>query len=166
MRDSALRGFPRRGRRTALFVRTQVRGCVAKSIPERVPVCSSCEFSARPNRNPFRLERVRSLSASSPPCKPRSAPAPQLCRRIERRRVVATVEGALPAPLWLPLAQLNVTEFAQTLKQWAALVNFKRFSSSPRGHKKPKPKPIYDPKHPHRSTARLLQQQNQYKCSP
>lgn len=64
---------------------------------------------------------------------------------------------ALPPLLWLPYLQMSVTEFAQTLKQWAASVNLKRFSSSPRSPKKPKPKPIYDPKHPHVSTFRLLQ---------
>ncbi len=63
---------------------------------------------------------------------------------------------ALPASLWLPYLQMSTIEFAQTLKQWAALVNLKRFSSSTRGQKKPKPKPIYDPKHPHVSTNRLL----------
>ena len=75
--------------------------------------------------------------------------------------VQATYRGmaiALPTPLWLPIAQMSLTEFAQTLKQWASLVNLKRFCSSPRKKKKKKPKPIYDPKHPHRSTARLLQQ--------
>ena len=83
--------------------------------------------------------------------------------------VQATFRGmmiALPAPLWLPLAQMNLTEFAQILKQWATSVNLKRFCSSPRQKKKPKPKPIYDPKHPHRSTARLLEQHKQYKRSP
>ena len=77
--------------------------------------------------------------------------------------VQATYRGmeiALPASLWLPIAQVSLTEFAQTLKQWASCVNLKRFSSSPRSKKKLKPKPIYDPKHPHRSTARLLQFQN------
>lgn len=64
---------------------------------------------------------------------------------------------ALPTPFWLSYLQMSNSEFAQTLKQWAALVNLKRFSSSPRGQKKPKPKPIYDPKHPHVSTFRLLQ---------
>ena len=75
--------------------------------------------------------------------------------------VQATYRGmaiALPAPLWLPITQMSLIEFAQTLKQWATLVNLKRFCSSPRQKKKPKPKPTYDPKHPHRSTARLLQQ--------
>jgi hypothetical protein len=67
---------------------------------------------------------------------------------------------ALPAPLWLPFLHMNLSEFALTLKQWAGEVNLKRFCSSKRGKKKPKPKPIYDPKHPHRSTARLLQEKN------
>ena len=75
--------------------------------------------------------------------------------------VQATYRGmaiALPTPLWLPIAQMSLGEFAQTLKQWASFVHLKRFCSSPRQKKKPKPKPTYDPKHPHRSTARLLQQ--------
>ena len=47
---------------------------------------------------------------------------------------------------------------AQTLKQWASFIDLKRFCSNPRPKKKKQPKPTYDPKHPHRSTARLLQQ--------
>ena len=65
---------------------------------------------------------------------------------------------ALPPPLWQPWADLSVTDFADTLKQWADKVDLKRFISSPRGAKKPKTKGIYDPKHPHVSTARLLEQ--------
>jgi hypothetical protein len=73
----------------------------------------------------------------------------------------------LPRKL-VPINLLDITlEFFQitfansifasfTPKQWATLVNLKRFCSSPR--QKKKPKPTYDPKHPHRSTARLLQQ--------
>ena len=83
--------------------------------------------------------------------------------------VQATYRGmaiALPAPLWSSITQMNLTEFAQTLKKWASFVNLKRFCSSPRQKKKNKTKPTYDPKHPHRSTARLLQQQKQYKRSP
>ena len=64
---------------------------------------------------------------------------------------------ALPTSFWSRYLQMSIQEFAQTLKQWAALVNLKRFSSSPRGKKKPKPKSAYDPKHPHVSTFRLLQ---------
>jgi hypothetical protein len=64
---------------------------------------------------------------------------------------------ALPQLFWLSYRQMSVKKFAQTLQQWASGVNLKRFSSSPRGQKKPKPKPTYDPKHPHVSTFRLLQ---------
>ena len=60
----------------------------------------------------------------------------------------------------LPYLTMSAIEFAQTLKQWANQVHLKRFSSSPRGQKRPKKKPIYDPKHPHVSTARLLQSPN------
>ncbi|MGK7937571.1 MAG: transposase [Xenococcaceae cyanobacterium] len=83
--------------------------------------------------------------------------------------VRATYRGmaiALPTPLWLPITQMTLTEFAHTLRQWASSVHLKRFCSSPRQKKKLKPKPTYDPKHPHRSTARLLQQHKQYKRSP
>ncbi|MGL4879691.1 MAG: hypothetical protein ACRC8K_01320 [Waterburya sp.] len=73
--------------------------------------------------------------------------------------IAKLAEGiALPAWLWLPVLQMSTVEFAQTLKQWANRVNLKRFSSSPRGQKKPKKKPIYNPKHPHVSTARILRQ--------
>ena len=53
--------------------------------------------------------------------------------------VQATYRGmtiALPAPLWLPIAQMSLIEFAQTLKQWAGFVHLKRFCSSPRQKKK------------------------------
>ena len=75
--------------------------------------------------------------------------------------VQATYRGmaiALPSPVWSPLVQMSLTEFAQTLKQWASFIDLKRFCSHPRQKKKKKKKPTYDPKHPHRSTARLLQQ--------
>jgi len=65
---------------------------------------------------------------------------------------------ALPAPEWKPFRQMSVEQFALTLQQWAELVNLKRFSSTPRGPKKTTAKPVYDPKHPHVSTARLLEQ--------
>ena len=65
---------------------------------------------------------------------------------------------ALPDPTWKPFADQSLEAFAHTLKHWAAKANLKRFTSSPRGSKKPKTKGVYDPKHPHVSTARLLQQ--------
>jgi hypothetical protein len=48
------------------------------------------------------------------------------------------------------------TPFTELLKQWAATVNLKRFASSPRGEKKPKPQRNREPNRPHVSTARLL----------
>ena len=83
--------------------------------------------------------------------------------------VQATYRGmaiALPASSWLPIAQMSLIEFAQALKRWAGFVDLKRFCSSPRQQKKKRLKPTYDSKHPHRSTARLLQQHKQYKRSP
>ena len=67
---------------------------------------------------------------------------------------------ALPAPVWSPFIQMSPIQFALTLQDWAAFVNLKRFSSSPRGPKKPKAKPAYDPKHPHIATAKLLENKN------
>jgi IS4 transposase len=72
---------------------------------------------------------------------------------------------ALPAPDWQAWARMSVESFARELKQWAASVNLKRFASSPRGPKKAVPKRVCDPKHPHVSTARLLEQVKS-NCSP
>lgn len=72
---------------------------------------------------------------------------------------------ALPAPDWQLWARMSVEAFADSLKLWAASVNLKRFASSPRSPKKTVPKRVYDPKHPHVSTARLLEQMKN-KCSP
>lgn len=72
---------------------------------------------------------------------------------------------ALPAPLWSPFIQMSPSQFALTLQDWAAFVNLKRFSSSPRGAKKPKAKPAYDPKHPHIATAKLLEKKGKNKSS-
>ena len=65
---------------------------------------------------------------------------------------------ALPAPEWTAFEKMAVEPFTQTLEAWAENVDLKRFSSSPRGPKKTKKKPNFDPKHPHVSTARLLRQ--------
>jgi hypothetical protein len=73
---------------------------------------------------------------------------------------------ALPAPLWSSFIQMTPVEFALTLQDWAAFVNLKRFSSSPRGPKKQKSKPAYDPKHPHIATAKLLEKKGKKTSSP
>ena len=63
---------------------------------------------------------------------------------------------AIAVPHWQVFASLSVQQFTETLQQLASQVDLKRFSSSPRGPKKKKPKRKFDPKHPHVSTARLL----------
>ncbi len=72
---------------------------------------------------------------------------------------------ALPAPLWIQFIEMSPSQFALTLQDWGAFVNLKRFSSSPRGAKKPKAKPAYDPKHPHIATAKLLEKKGKKKSS-
>lgn len=79
--------------------------------------------------------------------------------------VVEEVQGtfrgmmiALPEPLWQPFGTMPLETFADNLKAWAAKVDLKRFSSAPRGPKKPPNKDNYNPKHPHVSTARLLRE--------
>lgn len=86
--------------------------------------------------------------------------------------VVEEVQGtfrgmmiALPEPVWFPFETMPIESFAETFKQWAAKVDLKRFISLPRGPKKPAKKDKFDPKHPHVSTARILNQE-QNKCSP
>ena len=79
--------------------------------------------------------------------------------------VVEEVQGtfrgmmiALPTPEWKPFAQMAINPFVETLKDWATMVDLKRFRSSPRGPKKAQKKNKFDPKQPHVSTARLLAQ--------
>ncbi|HCS89114.1 MAG TPA: hypothetical protein DIW77_03365 [Chromatiaceae bacterium] len=57
---------------------------------------------------------------------------------------------------WHVFQQMSDEQFLRTLQQLAAKVNLAKFRKNKRGPKKPKPKPVYDPKHPHVSTAKLL----------
>jgi hypothetical protein len=57
---------------------------------------------------------------------------------------------------WQPFGTMPPNDFAQYLQTWAAQVNLNRFRKSKRGPKKPTTKKQFDPKHPHVSTARLL----------
>lgn len=65
---------------------------------------------------------------------------------------------AVPPIEWQVFAQMTLEQFCKQLKYLADKVQLDLFSSSPRGPKKKKPKPTYDPNHPHVSTARLLAQ--------
>jgi hypothetical protein len=62
-----------------------------------------------------------------------------------------------PAEQWLGWRDLPAVALAPLLRALAAQVKLKGLTRSPRGPKKPQPKPVYDPKHKHYSTARLLQ---------
>ena len=80
--------------------------------------------------------------------------------------LAASLEGtykgmmiALPNEEWEKLKEINLTKFSELLQDWARLVNLSAFTSSPRKPSKKKPKPPYDPKHPHVSTYRLLEEQ-------
>lgn len=63
---------------------------------------------------------------------------------------------AIPPEHWCIFLQLSNQQFCRTLPELASFVKLSTFLSHPRGPKKKKKKPKYDPKHPHVSTARLL----------
>jgi hypothetical protein len=63
---------------------------------------------------------------------------------------------AIPPQEWEFISSLNLSAFSELLKQWAAQVDLKRFASSPRDVKKPRPPREQKPNRPHVSTARLL----------
>lgn len=64
---------------------------------------------------------------------------------------------AIPAEEWEPFQMMTVALFAQTLLQIAANVNLKKFKKNRRGPKKPKGKCDEYARHPHVSTAKLLE---------
>lgn len=63
---------------------------------------------------------------------------------------------AIPPQHWEIFHSMSQEQFGQTLQELAAKVKLSAFLSRPRGPKKKKKKPTYDPQHPHVSTARLL----------
>lgn len=63
---------------------------------------------------------------------------------------------AIPASEWLIFGLMPTEQFCSNLQQWAYQVDLSRFSSHPRGQKKPPPERFHDPHRPHVSTARLL----------
>jgi IS4 transposase len=63
---------------------------------------------------------------------------------------------AIPEKHWQIFARMKPREFADTLRILASKVNLRRFKKHPRGPKKPQPKRVYDKKHPHVSTFRLI----------
>jgi hypothetical protein len=57
---------------------------------------------------------------------------------------------------WHVVQQMSDEQFLRTLQQSAAKMNLAKFRKNKRGPRKPKPKPVYDPKHPHVLTAKSL----------
>jgi len=66
------------------------------------------------------------------------------------------MDVAIPSEMWERYQDMNATQFGNWLVAIAGNVNMKYIKKAKRGPKKPKPKPKFDPKHPHVSTARLL----------
>jgi hypothetical protein len=76
---------------------------------------------------------------------------------------------ALPAEEWGLFRAMTTGEFTAFLRGVALKVEFHRYPKSTRGPKKPQPKRRYDKKHPHVSTAKILEarkakQQHAAKC--
>jgi hypothetical protein len=63
---------------------------------------------------------------------------------------------ALPPPDWQDFGSMSLSQLSSLLQEWARQVNLTAFTSTPRKPQQKKPKPPYDPNHPHVSTARLL----------
>jgi IS4 transposase len=70
---------------------------------------------------------------------------------------------AVPEHEWAGFRTLTAGELATVLRELAGHVNLARYTKHPRGPKKPPPERHYDPKHPHVSTAKILEQRRQSK---
>lgn len=64
---------------------------------------------------------------------------------------------AIPSQQWQSFGTISLTNMAQLLQYLAAKVNLKRFLKTPRGAKKKREPLIFDPKHNHVSTLKLLE---------
>ena len=63
---------------------------------------------------------------------------------------------AIPEDEWCIFQKMSAKEFIQTLQQLAGKVNLAKFRKHKRGPKKPRQERTRNPKQPHVSTARLL----------
>jgi len=90
----------------------------------------------------------------------------ELSRYFVAGEIARVHEGmmiAVPAPEWEQFRTMPSEEFAEFLRKVAQRVQLHRYPKSHRGPKKPKPKRRYSKKHPHVSTARLLQERKAQK---
>ena len=66
------------------------------------------------------------------------------------------MDVAIPEEMWERFQKMPATEFGRWLVDTARYVDMRNIKKAKRGPKKPRPKPVFDPNHPHVSTARLL----------
>lgn len=78
----------------------------------------------------------------------------------EAAAAYAGVDIGIPEEYWRAIAGYPPHEFAQWLRDLAALIPLEKFRKYKQHPKKPKAKPVYDPKVPHVSTARKLREAN------
>jgi hypothetical protein len=83
-------------------------------------------------------------------------------------REIARVDGGLmiayPPEEWSVFKDMTTQEFAEFLRRVAQQVNLDRYPKSHRGAKKPPPKRRYNKKHPHVSTAQVLEKRKANRC--
>jgi hypothetical protein len=103
----------------------------------------------------------------------RAAHGPESAEHISGYYLADEIEGtrrgmtiAIPDKHWLVFGRMSTAKLAEALVQLALLMNLSAFQKHPRGQKKPPPKRLYDPKHPHVSTARLLNQRKLSRVTP
>lgn len=73
---------------------------------------------------------------------------------------------AIPAEDWQVFSDLTPSQTVDVLQELARNVRLRAFRKHPRGPKKPQPKRLWDPKHPHVSTAKLLKQRKLMPTAP
>ena len=63
---------------------------------------------------------------------------------------------AIPEEYWVQFRELSKGQLIRLLKLLSKKVKLSKFKKHPRSPKKPAPKRVSDPKHPHVSTAKLI----------
>lgn len=66
------------------------------------------------------------------------------------------MDVAIPDEMWDRFEEMTAKQFGSWLVGTARNVDMRNIKKAKRGPKKPRPKPVFDPNHPHVSTARLL----------
>lgn len=73
---------------------------------------------------------------------------------------------ALPPARWKCFRRMDAAQMAATLLELVDHIRLSAFQKHRRGPKKPSPKRVYDPKHPHVSTKKLLTARKKKKLAP